>query len=653
MDFLRSIIMFKGKKVFVSGGAGVIGSALVEKLYQRGAKLYIGDLKPRPKDWPGDILYRQGDLNYISHAELDSFSPEFFFHLAATFERSTETYDFWDENYNHNVNLSHHLMGILKNNKALKKVIFASSYLIYKPELYNFNKPQQEAVRLNEEDAIYPRNLCGTAKLQHEVELEFLKKFDETLFGTICVRIFRVYGKNSRDIISRWVRSLLKGETITVYRPEGCFDYIYASDVAEGLIRLALCSAKGVVNLGNDNARSVREVLDILKIYFPNMKITKTEIDIPYEASQANMDYFKKLTGYLPKTQLEEGIPELVQYEKKKMQKVEASVANDQKTNILVTSISKKVPTLKAIRRAYLKIGLGGKMYGADVNKYCIGSYFVDVFWKMNKLTELDIDDLIRYCDEQNIFAVIPSRDGELLYFAQNKEKLNKHGIKVMVSNSDSVSVCLDKLVFYEKVRSMGFPVIQTTENVHSLKSNFIVVKERFGAGSANIALNVTKEQAVKHARMLEHPVFQPYISGIEISIDLYLDLHGKVKGVVPRKRELVANGESQVTTTFRDIALEKLFSDLAEKLELQGHIVMQGIIDSYGKIHVVECNSRFGGASTLSLAVGLDSFFWFLLESTGTDITSYPFKRMNGEKRLVRHPEDIIINIKYDGHCF
>src|SRR5690554_6705132 len=95
--------MFKNKRVFVSGGAGVIGRELVKKLYEAGAKVFVGDLKDKPKDWPSDILYRKGDLNFIAKDELDQFSPQYFFHLAATFERTEETYDFWYENFHHNI----------------------------------------------------------------------------------------------------------------------------------------------------------------------------------------------------------------------------------------------------------------------------------------------------------------------------------------------------------------------------------------------------------------------------------------------------------------------------------------------------------------------------------------------------------------------
>jgi carbamoyl-phosphate synthase large subunit len=153
----------RGKRIFISGGNGVIGNELTTLLHGMGAVVFVGDLKPRPTHWPEEILYRRGDLNYITQEELRQFSPQIFFHLAATFERSTETYEFWDENRRHNVQLSTYLMSQMKDLPSLEKVVFASSYLIYDPKLYKFKSPAESAKRLVETDPIMPRNLTGAA----------------------------------------------------------------------------------------------------------------------------------------------------------------------------------------------------------------------------------------------------------------------------------------------------------------------------------------------------------------------------------------------------------------------------------------------------------------------------------------------------------
>lgn len=306
---------WKNKRVFISGGAGVIGNALVHHLLAQGAKLFVGDLKSKPKDWPSEILYRQGDLITLTQAEIESFAPEVYFHLAATFERSEETYNFWEENFHHNISLSHHLITLLKECPSLKKVVFASSYLIYDPAQYLFSKPQAASNPLKETDRMAPRNLCGMAKLQHEQELAFIKKFHPHL-QIINARIFRSYGKRSQDVVSRWIRALLKGEPLSVYCPEGRFDFVYADDVAEALMRLAETSFNGIVNIGSGKARSIEELLSILRLHFGSMTVNRHESAIPFEASQANTTLFHQVVQWRDFRPLEKTLPEIIAFER-------------------------------------------------------------------------------------------------------------------------------------------------------------------------------------------------------------------------------------------------------------------------------------------------------------------------------------------------
>lgn len=327
------------------------------------------------------------------------------------------------------------------------------------------------------------------------------------------------------------------------------------------------------------------------------------------------------------------------------MKKARYNMENQQVIiNVLITSISAKVPLIKSLNKALLKLANQGKIYGSDFNLSSIARYFVDNFWEMPKLNNLSIEDFIKYCQVKRIICVIPTRDGELSYFARHKRLLSENGIQVMVSDLESVETCLDKLAFYQRLNILGFPAISTAANIDCIQSELYVVKERYGAGARSIGLSLSKSQAIEHASTLEDPIYQPYFEGIEYSVDLYLNKEGKAKGVVVRKRSLVVNGESQITETLRYPQLEMLSVRLAETLKLYGHIVMQIIVSSDGEFHIVECNSRFGGASTLSLEVGLDSFYWFLLESQGVELKEYPFLRTEKEKRLIRYAEDLIL---------
>ncbi|PSR52454.1 epimerase [Adhaeribacter arboris] len=633
--------MYKGRKVFISGGNGVIGNELVKKLHKAGAVLLVGDLKDRPKHLPSDIQYRKGDLNYITARELQDFAPEYFFHLAATFERSKETYGFWEENYQHNVNLSHYLMTEIKDLPSIKKVIFASSYLIYDPVLYNFQEPASAPYSLKETDPILPRNLTGSAKLNHEIELRFLEDFRGEQFQTICVRIYRSYGKNSRDIISRWVRALLNQESLTVFKKEGIFDYIYAGDVAEGLMRVGATTFKGIVNLGSGKSRKVEEMIRILKQHFPALTFQEASSDILYEASQADMTLFQKITGWLPAYQLENAIPEIVAYEKQAREKKDVFSPS---SNVLVTSISRKVPMLQAIKLATKKLHPNLVLHGADVSAEVIGKHFVDRFWQMPRMADLSIEEVLRYCQQENIFLIIPSRDGELEFWASHKDLLMAKGISVMLSSLSAVQVCLDKLQFYQTLSAQNLPVIPTAETIEDLpNTEKYVVKERYGAGALGMGLNLNQQDALAHAKKLKQPIFQPFIEGQEYSLDMYVTQTGQVKGIVARTRDLVINGESQVTQTVSFPALEKLGEELVRVLPLQGHVVLQVLLTPDGQFHIIECNSRFGGASTLSTQCGLDSFYWALLEAQGEALETYPFAR-TPDKKQIRFAQDLIV---------
>lgn len=635
--------ILKNKKIFISGGAGVIGRELVSKLHTAGCIVYVGDLKPRPNEFPPEIIYRQGDLNYITYEELSLFGPEVFIHLAATFERSIETYSFWEDNFSHNVHLSNYLMTLLKDIPTLRRVIFASSYLIYNPDLYTFNLPQEIPYCLKETDPIYPRNLTGMAKFAHEIELRFLDSFCKEKLSIVSVRIYRGYGKGSRCIISRWISDLLDEKTIKVYCKEGMFDYIYAEETAEGLCRLiAHEEVVGIVNLGNGRARKVVEVVEILKKHFPNMSYQEVESDILYEASQAEMTVYKEKIKWIPQLQLEDAIPKIIAYQKE--QRAKSEIVKETATNVLITSSSKKIPLIEAVKKASQKFKQG-KVYAGDIDNNCLSRFFADEFWLMPGLNQLTAKHLIAFCQEHNISAIIPTRDGELTFFAEISQILKSHNISVMVSIPKTVEQCLDKLKFYEICQENSIPAIPTYDHLQDNRTNYWVVKERFGAGSQKIGLNLTTHQALQHASQLENPIYQPFIEGIEVSIDLYISVNKLLKGIIMRCRDYVVNGESQITTTFYNAKLANTCKKLVDAFDFYGHIVVQAFIDNDNNIWIIECNPRFGGASTLSIAAGLDSFYWFLLESGANSIEQYPFL-YNPSKiiKQVRFPQDKII---------
>ena len=146
------------------------------------------------------------------------------------------------------------------------------------------------------------------------------------------------------------------------------------------------------------------------------------------------------------------------------------------------------------------------------------------------------------------------------------------------------------------------------------------------------------------YSKKLSSPVFQPFIDGTEFSTDVYVDKNGKTKGMIVRSRDLIFNGESQITTSLEHKQIEKICSKVVEKLNLTGHVVVQGILDLQKKFNILECNNRFGGASSLSIEMGLDTFYWYLLDMTDHDLSEYPFIRSKIEKKQILYPDNLIL---------
>lgn len=312
---------WRKERVLVTGGAGVIGRELVRRLTEKEAQVLVVD-RVRPESHTPSVRFQQCDLASDDLRAILQEPPTVVFHLAASFERTEEPTEFWEPNYRDNVVASHRLLEAVAGGSSVRCFVFASSYLVYDPATYLIGegsvKPGLQPVALSEKSPIRPRNLCGVAKLLTEYEGEFLAS-RRAIGRLVNARIFRVYGLGSRDVVSRWVRAVLRGETLSVYREQNCFDFIYAGDVAEALIRLAESEeATGVVNVGSGVSRKIAEVLSILGQWFP-ISIQSVDLPSPIEMSCADISKLRSLTDWVPPTRLEDGIRHLVEYEQARL----------------------------------------------------------------------------------------------------------------------------------------------------------------------------------------------------------------------------------------------------------------------------------------------------------------------------------------------
>jgi carbamoyl-phosphate synthase large subunit len=317
-----------------------------------------------------------------------------------------------------------------------------------------------------------------------------------------------------------------------------------------------------------------------------------------------------------------------------------------QEQAVLVTSAGAKISQLEAVRAAMRRSGLGGPLWAADANPTARARYFADRFWEMPSLDALPVEVLAEFCQRNHIGALIPTRDGELEFFSGNSDKLRSRGIRVMVPPAAAVSICADKLRFADWAISRNHPVIPASDRPLESFGEHLVIKERLGAGSRGVKLNVPRKDIAEAIVGSVAPMFQPYVQGIEFSVDTYLTERGDVKACVSRTRDVVVGGESKVTTLHRDADIEAVVSALVRDIGSTYHSVVQVLRDAGRRLWIIECNCRFGGASTLAIAAGIDSFGWFFAEKADPGLGLTQAHLSNVPLRQVRYEADRVIEL-------
>ncbi len=306
-------------KTLVTGGAGFIGSHLVDRLLSEGHTVSVLDSfstgrRENLDAVKGRIEIHEADVRDTTAVERAMDGCEVVFHEAAVV---SVPYSVEHPQETHDVNIQGTLNVLLAARKSrVRRVVFASSAAIYGEEP---TLPKSEAM-LPE-----PISPYGVEKLTAE---HYLRTFAH-LYGieTVALRYFNVFGPRQdpsspySGVISVFVRRLLAAKPITIYG-DGLQsrDFVYVADVVEANLRAAM--AEGASGRVYNVARGERTTL--LRLAEVLGKVVGTEVSPTLAAeragdirhSQATIDRARSELGYVPRVDLETGLRALVEHER-------------------------------------------------------------------------------------------------------------------------------------------------------------------------------------------------------------------------------------------------------------------------------------------------------------------------------------------------
>lgn len=297
----------------VTGGAGFIGSHIVEKLLDKGIEVTVLDNLSvgKKENIPVDAKFVEGDIQDINLLKELTNQCDCIFHQAAKVSIRASMNECYED-------AQTNLMGTLNILRAcedakVKKFVFASSMAVYA------DSPKVEPIDENYKKG--PLSPYGIAKLASEQYIHLMCRKNN--IKSVVLRYFNTFGPRQTltpyvGVITIFINKLLNGESPVIFGEGNQLrDFVYVGDIASAnILALEKDITEVTLNIGTGEPTSVNRIAEILiqKIN-PGIKaIRGPEYPEELKISFADITKAKQYIGYKPEFDLEDKIKEIIDY---------------------------------------------------------------------------------------------------------------------------------------------------------------------------------------------------------------------------------------------------------------------------------------------------------------------------------------------------
>ncbi len=304
-------MMFKNKKVLVTGGAGMIGRELVDLLLQREADVYVADLK-QPDDLKGKVTFAKVDLREYSSCMEICDGMDYVFNLVGIKCSPkvciNEPAKIIGPMLQFNTNM---LEAAMKAN--VEWYLYTSTVGVYQPA---------EVLREDDVWSTQPSKndwFGGWAKRMGELQCLAYQRQDGQGKCSI-VRPANVYGSydnfdlDSAMVVPSLIRKAFSNDILEVWGDGSAIrDFIHARDVARGMLFVVENKITEPINLGSGDEISIKRIAKAVANE-ANVKI-KWDTSKPTGDPRRVFDMTRaKSYGFTPTISIEQGIKETIEW---------------------------------------------------------------------------------------------------------------------------------------------------------------------------------------------------------------------------------------------------------------------------------------------------------------------------------------------------
>lgn len=313
---------FENKKVLVTGGAGFVGTNLILKLLEKGAKVKATIHKNPPQFKNSKVKFVKADLTKASDCKEVVKGIDYVFMCAANTSGASVIEKTPLAHVTPNV-IMNTLMLEAAHKEGVKKFLFISSNTVY--PLTNYPVKETDVNHMLYEK-YFP---VGWMKLFTEKMCEMYATKIKNPMITIVVRPGNIYGPyddyewESSHVIPALIRKVVERHNPLEVWGDGrdIKDFIYVEDLVEGLIlAMEKVNQFDQINIGGGKPITIRQVLKAIikaddfrdpKIIFNSSRPTMIPIRL------ININKAKKILHFTPKTSLKIGIKKTVEWFKR------------------------------------------------------------------------------------------------------------------------------------------------------------------------------------------------------------------------------------------------------------------------------------------------------------------------------------------------